>query len=279
MSEEWVNWSGSLRFTPGRLVAPRDEEAVVRLVREAAREGRKLRVVGAGHSSVPLVETTDVLMSLRAQKRVLMIDRDANRATLECGFTVAEAGRALREAGLSMHNTGDVDVQLVAGAISTGTHGTGARLPNLSWMLHGVRLVNGLGEVIDTDRERDPEFMRAAAVSLGTLGVFTAITLRLEPAFRLERREYFVPLRACLALWDDLRRENRNFDFYWYPRSPLRAESRRRAPMDRACKRLASIPRRSRWVCPTAWCSSRTCRWPFRCNASMHRRRGSRSSC
>lgn len=221
MSKEWVNWSGSLRFTPERLVRLTDEASVVQVVREAAEQGRKVRVVGAGHSSVPLVETSDVLVSLRQQKRVLSVDREANRATLECGFTVAEAGDALLDHGLSMHNTGDVDVQLVAGAISTGTHGTGACLPNLSWMLHGVRLVNGRGEIVETDRERDPSFMRAATISLGTLGVLTAMTLRLEPAFRLERREYFVPLKTCLALWDELREDNRNFDFYWYPRSDL----------------------------------------------------------
>src|SRR5688500_11206806 len=116
MSKEWVNWSGSLRFTPDRLVTPRDEESVVQLVREAARQGRKVRVVGAGHSSVPLVQTSDILLSLREQRRMLGVDRDASRATLQCGFTVAEAGEALLEQGLSMHNTGDVDVQLVAGA-------------------------------------------------------------------------------------------------------------------------------------------------------------------
>lgn len=221
MSREWVNWSGSLRFTPEQRVTPGDEDSVVQVVREAAERGQKVRVVGAGHSSVPLVQTSDVLVSLREQKRILSVNREANRATLQCGFTVEEAGEALLQQGLSMHNTGDVDVQLVAGAISTGTHGTGARLPNLSWMLHGVRLVNGRGEVVETDRERDPDFMRAAAVSLGTLGVLTAITLRLEPAFTLERREYFVPLQTCLALWPELREENRNFDFYWYPRSDV----------------------------------------------------------
>ena len=134
-------------------------------------------------------------------------------------MTVHDAGRALRKIGLATHNVGDVDVQTLVGAIGTGTHGTGYQLQNLSTMLIGMRMVNARGEIVEYSFEDDPEFLRAARVSLGTLGIFTAIRLRLLPAFQLRRREWCTHIDETLAHLDELMAENRNFDFYWYPRS------------------------------------------------------------
>lgn len=219
MQQVWTNWSGSLKFSPGARVAPQDEAELINCVHQAREKKQTLRVVGKGHSSSPLVETDGYLISLDRFQGLVEADRDANSATMRSGMTLEAAGKALLDAGLAMHNQGDVNVQTVVGAIATGTHGSGRKLQNLSSMLVGGRLVNGLGEVVEISEEQDAEFLEAARVSLGTLGVFTEIKLRLLPAFRIHRQEYCTYIEECLDHLEQLSQENRNFDFYWYPRS------------------------------------------------------------
>lgn len=220
-AQEWKNWSGSLRFTPGEIYTPESEEEVVALVNKARVEKRKVRVVGAGHSSTPLVKTDDYLLSLKHFKGVENPDSNKNRATVLAGMTVKEAGKELHRYGLAMHNTGDVDVQTVAGAIGTGTHGTGERLQNLSSMLVGVRMVTGKGEIIERGIEEDEDLFHALRVALGTCGIFLKMRLQLQPTYELHRKEWCVPISKCLENLKDLKKNNRNFDFYWYPRSDM----------------------------------------------------------
>lgn len=219
MTNEWQNWSGSLRFTPQNLEKPRDEDDLVKIVRRAAGEGRCVRVVGAGHSSSALVETDDLLISLEKLQGIVSHDNDRHQATIRAGMILNDAGKALREVGLATHNTGDIDVQMVAGAIGTGTHGTGHTLQNLSTMMIGARMVTSAGEVVEWNIDEYPEQIRAARVALGTLGIFTQLRLQLVPAFQLRRHEWCTHIDTCMAHLDELIAHNRNFDFYWYPRS------------------------------------------------------------
>lgn len=207
-------------FTPGEVVHPESEEQICELVKKAASEGKKIRVAGAGHSSSPLVKTKDYLLSLKHFRGVEAPDLENYRATVPVGMTVKEAGKDLFRYGLAMHNTGDVDVQTLAGAIGTGTHGTGVELQNLSAMLYGVRMVTGEGEIVEISRDTDAETMKALQVSMGTCGIFLKMRLQLEPVYQLFRREYCVSFKDCMDNLEDLKK-NRNFDFYWYPRTDL----------------------------------------------------------
>ena len=215
----WSNWSGSLTFTPAGLAKPESEDELRAIVRRCADEGRRVRVVGSGHSSTPILETDDLLVNLERMTGVVSHDAEAGEATIRAGTTLEQAGNELLEVGLDMPNFGDVATQMVAGAIGTGTHGTGRRFGNLSTMLVGGRTVMPSGEIREFDIEDDPEFTRAARVALGTLGIFTEMRLDLVPSYKLERREYCTTWRDCRDHVEDLVAENRNFDFYWYPRS------------------------------------------------------------
>ena len=221
MSHKWSNWSGSLRFTPGKIETPPGEEELSALIRKAVRLGSHVRVVGMGHSSTPLVQTDDLLVSLKSFQGIESHSLEKREATIGTGMTVQDAGRALRDAGLATHNIGDVDMQTLMGAIGTGTHGTGFQLQNLSSMLIGMRMVTANGDIVEYSFENDPQFLRAARVALGSLGIFTAIRLRLLPAFQLRRREWCTHIDETLVHLDELIATNRNFDFYWYPRSDL----------------------------------------------------------
>lgn len=207
-------------FTPGEVASPESEEEVAEIIQNAARTNRKVRVVGAGHSSSPLVRTSDILLSLERFKGVEDPDSESCRATVLAGMTVKEAGRELFRYGLAMHNTGDVDVQTLAGAIGTGTHGTGVELKNLSSMLAGVRMVTGTGEIVDASIDEDKELFQALQLALGTCGIFLKMRLQLEPAYDLQRKEWCVHIDKCLENFESLKK-NRTFDFYWYPRSDM----------------------------------------------------------
>lgn len=212
----WENWSGSLRFQPHQLAEPENEGDVVALVHWARKHQRHLRAVGSSHSSTQILETDDTLVSLKHIKGVR--DYKGVQATVGAGSVLKELGDQLLEIGLAPVNLGDVALQTIGGAIGTGTHGTGRTLGNLSTMLVGGRLVNGKGEIV-TFSEQTPDILQAARVSLGMLGIFTDMRLKLLPAYKLRRTEYFTTVRPCMENLDALINENRNFDFYWYPRS------------------------------------------------------------
>ncbi len=221
MEKEFSNWSGSMRFTPGERTAPRDEAELAELVRRAAERKITVRPAGAGHSSQPLVATEGILVSLEHIKGLESPDLEAREATLKAGMMLKETGGALLEHGLAMENLGDVDYQALVGAVGTGTHGTGRHLKILSAHLVEVGLVTGTGEIRRVSIADDQDFIQAAKVSLGVLGIFTSMRLRLLPAYRLHRRECCTHIDDCMANLEQLMEDNRNFDFYWYPRSDL----------------------------------------------------------
>src|SRR5205809_928601 len=112
-------------------------------------------------------------------------------------------GRRVRVAG-SGHSFSDIAVQTIAGAISTATHGTGARLPNISAQVVELTLVLADGSTLECSPERDAELWRAARVGLGALGVIAEVTLRCVPAFTLHGVDAPAPLAQTLERFDEL---------------------------------------------------------------------------
>lgn len=155
---------------------------------------------------------------MRDHRGLIDYDSASSRATVGAGTVLHELGPILHGVGLSMQNLGDVDTQTIAGVISTGTHGSGRKLQNISATLVGVRAITGTAEIVDWSIEKEPQMLDAARVSMGLLGIFTAVRLQLQPRYRLRRREYCARTDDCLAHLDELAEAHRNFDFYWYPR-------------------------------------------------------------
>jgi FAD/FMN-containing dehydrogenase len=221
MTDSWSNWSGSVTCRPGVLALPDSEAQIAELVRAAARERRRLRVCGSGHSFVPLCATDDVLLSLDAWAGVETVDLARGEATVRAGTKIHDLGEPLRRHGLALENQGDVDVQSLAGAVSTGTHGTGRALGSLATQVVGLRLVTASGELLEIDADHQPDLLPAAQVSLGALGVVTAIRLRLLPAYRLHESTWREPIDASLAQLDERIEATRHFEFFWYPQTDL----------------------------------------------------------
>jgi FAD-linked oxidoreductase len=213
--EEWVNWSGSQRCRPAVIAHPRTRDEVAEAI--AGGPG-PVRVAGAGHSFSGGAATDGTLLSLDALARVLDADRASGLVRVEAGIRLHALSGELLARGLAMPNLGDIDVQSIAGALATGTHGTGARLPILSAQVAAVELVlaDGSERTIDGG-----ELLQAARVSLGALGVIVAVTLRCVPAFRLRGIDAPLPLDDVLAELDARVAAHDHFEFWTFPHSPL----------------------------------------------------------
>jgi FAD/FMN-containing dehydrogenase len=215
MTSTWSNFSGAVVCQPESIVFPRSADEVAEVVRAASTANRVVRVVGTGHSSTGIVGTDHVLMSLDRLSGLVSADRENHRAVLHAGTKIYAAGAVLLEQGLAMENMGDIDVQAIAGAVGTGTHGTGPTLGNIPSRVTGIRMVDGLGDIVDC--AADADLLRAARVSIGSLGIFTEVELQCTPAFRLHERTWVEPIEETMQRLDSRIAENRSYEFFWMP--------------------------------------------------------------
>jgi len=220
-AERWNNWSGRVECRPQAILRPASDDELAAIVRRASSAGQTVRVAGSGHSFTPLVATDGVLLSLDALAGIESSEPAALRATIRAGTKVHALGAPLQALGMALANQGDVDVQALGGAIGTGTHGTGRTLGSLSTQVVGLRVVTAAGELDEWSAERDPELMSAARVSLGMLGVVTAVRLQLVPAYRLHERVWRTSVEECMADLEQLVAVHRHFEFFWYPHRDL----------------------------------------------------------
>jgi L-gulono-1,4-lactone dehydrogenase len=188
----WRNWARTSRCTPAQLLRPRSEEEVVAAVRVAARDGLTVRAAGTGHSFNSIVTTDGMVLDLTGFRGVVAVSEES--VTVRPGTTIQEICRVLDGKGLALPNIGTLHSQSIAGAVSTGNHGTGLAHPALAGEILALRLVTAAGEVLALDGDSDPDLFRAAKTSLGALGVLTEVTLRCVPAFRLRLSTDSAPL-------------------------------------------------------------------------------------
>src|SRR4051812_30897793 len=212
---EWVNWSGSQRANPARFVAPRTRAELQRAITEGP---APVRVAGAGHSFSAGAVTEGTLIGLDHLHRVLDADAAAGLVRVEAGIRLQALSRELHARGLAMPNLGDIDTQSLAGALTTGTHGTGTRFPNLSGQVTSVELMLADGSGLTLDRGDE---LLAARVSLGALGVIVAVTIRCVPAFRLRNADHPEPLDDVLDELQERADAHDHFEFWTFPHAGI----------------------------------------------------------
>lgn len=206
----WQNWGGNVTASP-TILTPKSADEVKALVVNAP----TVKAVGAGHSFTSIAATDGVLLDLAQMNAVLGHDPQTHRVRVQAGISLRQLNRELLALGLAMPNLGDVDPQSIAGATSTGTHGTGAKLRGIADAIVALQLVTAAGDTIEID-ETHPWF-NAARVGLGALGIVTEVTLQCVPAYLLHANERPMPLPEVLDQLDDLVDGNDHFEFYWFP--------------------------------------------------------------
>jgi FAD-linked oxidoreductase len=209
----WNNWSGSVMASPRLIAQPRDAGELAALVAQAG----KVRVVGAGHSFMPLCETSDLLLSLADYEGAIDIASDRRTVWAPAGWSLKKLTAALWDEGLSLINQGDINPQSLAGAVSTGTHGTGAELGSLSTQACGFRLMTAAGQIVECGPTLNPELYEAQRLSLGLFGVAVEIRINVLPAYHLEERVERRPLAEVAERLDELAAATRHMEFFVFP--------------------------------------------------------------
>jgi FAD-linked oxidoreductase len=213
MTPLWRNWSGSVTAQPSHLARPTSRAELASIVRAAAR----VRVVGAGHSFMPLCATEGVLLQLDALDERLQIAADGRSAWAPAGWSLQRLTQALWDAGYSLPNQGDVNPQSLAGAIATGTHGTGAHLGSLATFAQAFELMLADGRVVECDAQQQPELFQAQRLSLGLLGIAVRIRIEVLPAFHLEEKIQRWPLAKTLEQFSATALAHRHAEFFVFP--------------------------------------------------------------
>jgi FAD-linked oxidoreductase len=213
----WTNWAGTATADPLRVHRPRSTSEIAEVVTKAVAEGRKLRPWGSGHSFTPIAVADSDAIDLTAWTGIASADVATGLVTVRSGTTLKTLNTELDKLGLAMTNLGDIDAQTVAGAISTGTHGTGAKLGGLATQVAALELVLADGSVVSCSADQRPDLFAAARVGLGALGVVATVTLQCEPSFTLFAQERPEPLEQVLEGFDEFAATNDHFEFYWFP--------------------------------------------------------------
>jgi len=185
MSEAVSNWAGNVEFRAERVHRPATLDELRRLVAEA----EAVRVLGSGHSFNRIADTRGDLVLLDALPAEVEIDAEAGTATVAAGMRLAELAARLHAAGFALANLPSLPHISLAGACTTGTHGSGDSNQNLAGFVRAVRLVGADGDAVEIARGVDEDFP-GVPVGLGALGVVTHLTVDVQPTFDVAQYVY-----------------------------------------------------------------------------------------
>lgn len=217
MPGQWRNWGRNQSARPQAVAEPRDEAAVAETVARAAAAGLTVKPVGAGHSFSSAATTEGVALRLTQLSGITAVSPDRGEVTVRAGTPLRTFNAELHLLGLALPNLGDVDQQALAGALSTGTHGTGLSRTGLSAGVRALRVVLADGSVRACSPTHDSDLFRAMQVGLGAVGVATEYTVAVVPRYLLRAQEGPEPVDGVLEAFASLNAENDHFEFYWFP--------------------------------------------------------------
>lgn len=218
----WRNWVGNQSFMAAHLASPTSEEEISALVQAATSQGKSVRCAGSGHSFTPVVATSGLLLSLQDYQGITGVDEQRKRVSVKAGTKLNTLTRFLKEMGYSLTNQGDIDSQAIAGALATGTHGTGTTLGNLSSQVVGMKIVRPDGSVMEVSDTQNLDLLHATQVNIGLFGVISEMTLQVSDAYWLHDRVWREDFEALMERYDELATRHRHFGFFWCPTAESR---------------------------------------------------------
>ncbi|MDJ0322950.1 D-arabinono-1,4-lactone oxidase [Cryobacterium sp. PH31-AA6] len=243
---KWRNWAGSESVRPVRVERPSSVGAVQRAVVAAARAGLRIKAVGSGHSFSGIAVAPGVQLDLDDLAGLVAVDEAGGRVTLAAGTRLHRIPALLAPHGLAMANLGDIDRQTLAGATSTGTHGTGGGFGGLATQITALTMVTADGGLLRVSETENAELLPAARLGLGALGILVDITVQCVPRFLLHAVEAAEPLEEVLDGYLERSRRLDHYEFYWFPHTGTAlTKTNTRLPGDAA---RAPVGRLSGWV-------------------------------
>ena len=240
----WRNWGRSQTVTPAHSARPASVDEVIAVVAAARDRGLTVKAVGAGHSFTSIAATDGVQLDLSLLDGVYAVE--GTRVTLGAGTNLYQLPALLDPLGLALTNMGDIDRQTIAGATSTGTHGTGAAFGGLATQVVGLTLVTADATILTIDEETNAELLPAARLGLGALGILVELTIQCVPSFALRAVEIPEPLEAVLEDFEARSTGVDHFEFYWFPHTDTAlTKSNTRLPVETPPVRQSAL---TSWV-------------------------------
>jgi FAD-linked oxidoreductase len=243
----WQNWSGLESADPREVRSPSSTDDVVAAVVSARDSRTTVKMVGTGHSFTGIASPGDTMLRPERLSGIVSVDREAMTVTAYAGTRLKLLNAELERHGLSLHNMGDIAEQTLAGAVSTGTHGTGGVAAGLAAQVAGFQLVTGTGEVLDASPAENADVFGLGRVGLGALGILTTITFAVEPLFLLEAHEQPMSWDEALGSFDEMVAESHHCDMYWFPHTE-RMLTKRNHRLDADVAEARPVGRVRGWV-------------------------------
>jgi FAD-linked oxidoreductase len=214
IAADWQNWSGGQKATPQNIAFPGSEAELATLVKNAA---GPVRAFGGGHSFSPVALSQGTMISLEQLNGIVSHDASALTATIRAGSRIASLGDPLKAIGQGLLNEADINMQSLGGAISTATHGTGRHLQCYSATVRRLRVVLADGSIVDCSANKDNELFEAARVAVGSLGIFSEITLQNRAAYKLRAITTVMNTEDALTTLQKERDQHRHIEFFAFP--------------------------------------------------------------
>jgi L-gulono-1,4-lactone dehydrogenase len=238
----WHNWGRTESVVPAERIRPTSTDEVAAIVRSARDRGLRVKAAGTGHSFTGIAVATGIQVDMSGLTGVVAVD--GNRVTLGGGTVLHDLPPLLDPLGLALQNMGDIDVQTITGATSTGTHGTGAKFGGLATRIVGATLVTGTGDILAVNKSDNAALLPAVALGLGALGVLANVTVECVPSFNLSCVEEPEPLETVLNEWEQRIADADHFEFYWFPHTESALTiTNTRLPADAATRPLSPMKR------------------------------------
>ena len=213
----WSNWAGNQQTGSVLVSKPQTESELQQVVQNAQTSGRRVKAVGSGHSFTAIAVAEEVLVDLSKYDEILAIDKINQTVTVQSGIQLSKLNQALYENSLAMQNLGDIAYQTIAGAISTSTHGTGAKFTGIANQVVALRVVLADSSIVECSANVNAELFSCARVGLGAIGLISTVTLKVVPAFNLAVIEEPMRLDEVLQNLDLHVDSNDHFEFFWVP--------------------------------------------------------------
>jgi FAD-linked oxidoreductase len=209
------NWAGNLIFSPSKTHSPKNTDEIKKIIKEAIEGQNVIRTRGTAHSWTGLFETNQIFIDLDHMQGLIDVNQSEKTIKAFAGTKLSLFGEEGFKHELAMANQGDINKQSLAGATSTGTHGTGINLQSVANQIIALTLIDGHGNEIEIN-ENSP-FFNAARLSLGSLGIISDITMKLVPSYKLKVRTFHEPIDEAIKFCEDRLYKNRHLEMFYFP--------------------------------------------------------------